>query len=402
MGQRLTDRMVLALAAPASGNRIFYDAPDRKGAGLTPGFGVRITAAGSRAFVLNYRTLTGRERRLTIGSPPAWSLAAARAAAAEHRHRIDAGDDPLADLTAGREAPTMRDLAERFEREHLPSRRPSTARDYRALIANEILPKLGSLKVAAITYSDVTSLHRKMSERAPYSANRLLAVLSKMFALAVRWRMRADNPIKGVPRNDEQKRARYLSASELSALLSALDQSEDQQAANIFKLLLLTGSRRGEALTATWDQLDLETGVWIRPSAHTKQKKEHRVPLSGVAVKLLKEIAAEAKSESEFVFPSRTGGPRVDVKKNWAQVCKGAGIAGLRMHDLRHSYASMLVNSGLSLPVVGALLGHSNPTTTNRYAHLADDPLRVATERVGKLVTDARPRGGRVLKLPGA
>jgi integrase len=398
MGQRLTDRMVLALPAPDKGNKVYYDAPDRKGANATPGFGVRVTAAGSRAFILNYRTKDGRERRLTIGSPPAWSLAAAREAAVEHRHRIDAGDDPLANLMAGRKAPTMRDLAERFEREHLPSRRDSTARDYSALIKNEILPKLGRLKVAAITYSDIASLHRKISERAPYRANRCLATLSKMFSLAVRWRMRADNPVKGVERNQEEKRARYLSTSELPALIAAINEHGDTQAANIFRLLLLTGCRRGEALGASWDQFDFDLGTWVKPGATTKQKTEHRIPLSGAALELLRGIRDVAGS-SEYVFPSRTGRPRIDVKKAWAQVCKAAGIAGLRMHDLRHSYASMLVNSGLSLPIIGALLGHTQVSTTHRYAHLADDPLRVATERVGKMVADAKTRGGNVVKL---
>lgn len=150
--------------------------------------------------------------------------------------------------------------------------------------------------------------------------------------------MRADNPVKGVERNNEEKRARYLSTSELPALVAAINEHGDTQAANIFRLLLLTGCRRGEALAVAWSQLDLETGVWVKPGATTKQKTEHRVPLGGPAVELLKEIAAEAKGESKWVFPSRTGGPR-DVKKNWAQVCKAAGITGLRMHDLRHSYA---------------------------------------------------------------
>lgn len=399
MTDRLTDKIVQSVAPPATGNKIVWDAPDRKGGGHVPGFGLRVTAAGHRAFVLNYRTAAGRERRLTIGSPPAWSLAAARAAAADFKHSIGAGLDPLAELTAGREAPTMRDLAGRFEREFLPSKRESTQRDYRAFIAGEIVPRLGSLKVAEVTFADIGKLHRKMSERAPYSANRCVAVLSKMFSLAMRWRLRADNPAKGIERNNEEKRARYLSAAELPALLAAIGGHGDKQAANIFRLLLLTGARRGEVLGAEWSQFDLDTGVWVKPSAHTKQKKEHRVPLSAAAVAVLKEIHGETGG-GEWLFPSRAGGPRADVKKNWAQVCKAAGIAGLRMHDLRHSYASMLVNSGLSLPVIGALLGHSQPSTTWRYAHLCDDPLRAATERVGKLVTDAKQRGGKVVAFP--
>jgi integrase len=261
--------------------------------------------------------------------------------------------------------------------------RSSTAQEYKALIKAEILPALGSRKVAAVTYSDIDRLHRKISDRAPYRANRCTAVLSKMFSLSIKWRMRPDNPCKGIERNQEAKRDRYLSGGELPALLSALDSHGDQQAANIFRLLLLTGARRGEVLGAKWNEIDLDSGVWTKAASTTKQKKLHRLPLSEPAIELLREIHAEGR-KGEYVFPGKGGAPRVDIKKPWAAVIKAAGISGLRMHDLRHSHASLLVNEGLGLPTIGALLGHSNAATTHRYSHLIDDTLRAATKKSGR------------------
>jgi len=150
-------------------------------------------------------------------------------------------------------------------------------------------------------------------------------------------------------------------------------------------------------LSSTWDQFDLTEGVWTKPSSHTKQKSEHRVPLSAPARKLLADMRADAEAlaiekgreVSPFVFPARGGvlRPMTEIKKTWAALCKAAKIDGVRVHDLRHSYASMLASADLSLPVIGALLGHTQPGTTARYAHLFDDPLRAATERVGAIVT---------------
>jgi len=143
-------------------------------------------------------------------------------------------------------------------------------------------------------------------------------------------------------------------------------------------------------LAARWDQFDLETGVWVKPSSHTKQKRLHRAPLSAGARLLLVEIKAAAGS-SEFLFPSELGttGHLMDIKRAWASIKLAAGLDGVRTHDLRHSYASILASSGLSLPVIGALLGHTQASTTQRYAHLFDDPLRLATDRVGAVVAAA-------------
>jgi integrase len=217
-----------------------------------------------------------------------------------------------------------------------------------------------------------------------------------MLTLAIRWGWRPDNPVRGIERNQEQKRHRYFSGDELARLTAALTTHDDRQAASIVRLLLLTGARRGEALQARWDELDLKVGVWTKPGATTKQKTEHRVPLSAPARQLLSELRAAAEMErekagqpiSDFVFPSRGDtGHRVEIKKDWRALCKVASIHGARLHDCRHTFASVLASAGLSLPIIGALLGHSNPSTTARYSHLMDDPLRAATERAGAIMS---------------
>jgi len=374
-----------ALAAPDKGAKIYYDAPNRGGGDYTAGFGVRVTAGGHRSFILNYRTRSGRERRLTIGSPPAWSLAAAREEAAGLKRKIDAGGDPLADRNAGREAPDMRDLSLRFETDELPKRRESTGKDYKGIIRLYILPALGSLKVAEVRHSDIEKLHRKIAATAPYRANRTVAILSRMFNLAVKWRMRPDNPAKGIERRPEQKRERYLSPAEIVRLAEALA-ARPGPSANAVRLLLLTGARRNEVLSAAWPQFDLQGGIWTKPASTTKQAKLHRVPLSAPALQLLVEMRAAAGA-SPFLFPGKADGPQGDLKKFWATICRDAKLDGVRVHDLRHTFASVLASSGIGLHVIGSLLGHSQPQTTARYAHLLDDPLRDATERAGAVIT---------------
>jgi integrase len=375
MSQKLTDSIVKSLPIPASGNKVHYDSGVK-------GFGCRVTAAGGRAFILNYRTRQQRERRFTIGSFPEWKTAAARQEAVELKKRIDRGEDPLAEIQSGRDAPTVADLCARYLEEHAPKKR-TQADDARA-INTFVLPAMKHLKVAEVTFSDVDGLHRKITKRGTaIRANRVVSLLSKMLRLAIRWGWRSDNPASGIEKNPEQKRERYLSGAELDALTKALVEHDDQQAANIIRLLLLTGARRGEVLTATWDQFDLTEGVWTKPSSHTKQKKSHRVPLSAPARQLLSELPCEGS----YVFPGRHHGHREGIRKAWDAICQRAGISGARIHDLRHTYASLLASSGLSLPVIGALLGHTQTQTTQRYAHLLDDPLRKATETVGAIIS---------------
>jgi integrase len=378
---KLTDPIIKRLRTPADGKEITYDTQVK-------GFGCRVYASGARTFILNYRTRGGRERWITIGSFPDWNTAAARKEAAELKKSIDRGGDPLGELKAHRSAPTVNDLCDRFTGEYLPRKRPSTQHTYRLQIDNEIRPALGQLKVAEVTFADTDGLHRKLTGRGtPYRANRIIALLSRMFFMAIRWHWRTDNPCRGIERNQEHKRRRYLSIDELKRLGKALDKYSDQQSANIIRLLLLTGARRGEALSARWADFDAKFATWTKPSAATKQKLEHVAPLSSAAQQLLLGIREQTPAAAEWVFPGSNGSPRRDVKDAWAALCDAANINGARVHDLRHTYASVLASAGLSLPVIGALLGHTTATTTHRYAHLFDDPLRAATERASAIIT---------------
>jgi integrase len=390
-GGRLTDAVVRALPVPASGNKITYE----RGPGAVRGFGARVTANHARSFILGY-TIDGRERRLTIGSYPTWGVAAARDRAKELRRDIDRGIDPLGQREAARTAPTVSELSARYLSEHAVPKKRTAAYDA-AMIRRFVVPELGFRKVASIAFADVDRLHRKVTEKnGGPAANRVLALLSKMFNLSIRWEMRADNPCKGIERNREEPRHRYLSGDETRRLTAALAAHPQQTTANAIRLLVLSGARRGEVLNARWDEFDLEAGVWTKPSAHVKTKVPHRVPLSAPTRQLLVGMKAEALREegrrageaSPYLFPGRsTRGALTELTKSWAAICKAADLKNVRVHDLRHSFASILVSSGASLPLIGALLGHTQPGTTARYAHLYDDPLRAATERVGAVVT---------------
>jgi integrase len=379
MAERLTDRAVKTMPPPAKASRVTWDL-------TVKGLGVCVTAAGSKSFVLNYRRKADRrERRFTIGSYPDWGVAAAREEARRLRRQIDTGADPLGALQAGREAPTVADLCARFVEEYLPRKRPWTQKGYRQQITTDILPALGRSKVANVTFADIDAMHRRISRRGPYHANRVVALASRIFAMAIKWHMRTDNPCKGVERNQEHKRRRYLSADELARLIAALDKLRDQQSTNIIRLLLLTGARRGEVLQAKWADIDLAAGIWSKPGATTKQRTEHRVPLSDAARRLLLDLRGRTPTNVPWLFPA-SGSHRLDVKDAWESLCREADIKGARLHDLRHVFASVLASAGLGLPVIGALLGHTQANTTQRYAHLFDDPLRAATERASAII----------------
>jgi integrase len=377
MAQHLTDRLIKKL--PAGGDDITLKDT------LVRGFGIRVTVGGAKSFTLNYRRkVDGRQRRITIGSFPDWSTTVAREEAKRLKREIDGGGDPGGEQREARAAPTIADLAVRFISDYLPRKRPSTQRVYGQQIAADILPVFGKTKVAAVTHADVDRFHHAMRDR-PTHANRTLAVLSKMFSLAVKWQMRADNPCRGVERNAEAKRTRYLSGAELDRLTVALDELSDQGAANAVRLLLLTGARRGELLAAKWGDIDLDAGVWNKPGATTKTKTSHSVPLSKPACRLLAKMRAAAGSD--WLFPALSGnGHRRHINAAWIRVRKAAKLPDVHLHDLRHTYATILASSGLSLPVIGKLLGHATPMMTQRYAHLTDDPLRQATERVGAVI----------------
>jgi integrase len=408
MAIHLTDRVVRELPAPASGNRITYDTE-------VAGFGVRVTAAGARSLILNFR-VHGRERRITIGSFPDWPVKQAREQAKSLKRRIDVGEDPMAERHAERIAPTVAELCSRYLEDAARRKRPRSIIEDKSLINGEIIPALGKIKVAELHRPDVEKLFLDISKRAPIRANRMHSLIRAMFNKAIAWGLRAPetNPAFGIERNPENKRDRYLNAEELGRLLTVLTTIRNQQSANIIRLALLTGCRRGELLQAVWSQFDLTAGTWCKPASGTKQKKLHLVPLNTPALQLLTEmkVAADAENERrkrdglvpvEHVFPACYGaaGGQGDLKRTWAAVCKAAGLSDLRFHDLRHAFASFLVSSGHNLPLIGQLLGHSTIATTARYAHLLLDPQREATERVGSIFTAAGKPAAEVVPMPG-
>jgi integrase len=307
-------------------------------------------------------------------------------------HLLLADGDPLGDKEQRRAAPTVADLFEDFMERHAKIYlRRNSIRCYEVMGRKIIVPKIGNIKVADLRRRDIEELHQSLKET-PYHANRTRALLSKMMSVAKRWEWRNDNPCEGIPKFPEEKRDRWLSTEEIERLCDALDKHPNQSAANAIRLLLLTGARRGEVLTATWKDFNLVLGVWTKPSHYTKQKRTEHVPLSPPALQLVVSMK-ERSGESEYLFPGAIAGkPLQEIKQVWSAVCKQANLKSVRLHDLRHAYASHLVSSGMSLPIVGRLLGHTQPQTTARYAHLADDPLRQATNRFASIVAAARSR----------
>ncbi len=361
-----------------------------------PGFGIRVKPSGSKSYLIQYRIRsTGRSRRKTIGQHgPLMSFSEARLIATGLLSDVVRGGDPVEDAKALREAPTMRILCQQYLEIHaIPKKRPKSVANDRSMIDRLILPKFGKQKIAEVSHKDIQSFHNSL-KKTPYQANRALALLSKMFELSIKWKMRSDNPAKGIEKFHEEKRHRWLSEDELIRLSLALGRHSNRTAANAIRLELLTGARIGEVLTSRWENFDLDRGVWVKPSHHTKQKRTEHLPLSKAAVALLITIKKAAAEGTEIIFLGRSSEkPIVDLKKFWRSVVSDADIKDYRIHDNRHTHASQLVSSGLSLAIVGRLLGHTNPMTTQRYAHLADDPLREAAEVMARKMGEQKPSG---------
>ncbi len=379
MAKRKLTKPVIERLSPAEADYVIWDAE-------LPGFGVRVKPSGVKSYVVQYRNrTTGASRRKTLGQHgPLLTFHKAR-----ERARIvlaDAlkGNDPISDDHAERAAPTVKELAADYLEQHaIPKKRPRSVENDRSMLDRIILPRIGGKKVSAVQLRDIHALHVAMKET-PYQANRVLALISKMFSLAVKWGWRSNNPVRGIERYHEERRERWLSDEELRQLLGALSEHPNQRAANAVRFQLLTGARIGEVLASRWSDVDMERGVWIKPSHHTKQKRTEHLPLSAPALALLSAMREQADASDRFLFPGNTPDkPLQGIKKFWSGITEQVGLENYRLHDNRHTHASHLVSSGLSLEIVGRLLGHTNPLTTKRYAHLADDPLRAAAERFG-------------------
>lgn len=395
---RLTKKLVDDIQVPEKGQTFTWDAE-------LPGFGVRTTSTGAKAWIVQMRVRGGKERRMTVALCTKVPIDKARLEARKLLAAADLGQDPAEQRKDARTVkpdtnPLFSEFAERWVNEVVARRnRPGTVKHRRLLLKNHVLPHLGEKRLTEIGRRQIEEMHHAVSEQFPVAANRAVSVVSAIFSAAVRWGLLESNPASDIGRNREEGRERFLTPEELTRLQAALDASPAQDSADVIRLLILTGARVGEVLGMRWEQLDFDAAVWSKPAATTKQNKTHRVPLSPMAVAVLRKrqepprkAARRPARASEWVFPGREGpdSPMTTVRTFWAAVCKRAGIKAVRIHDLRHTFASLLVSSGESLPVVGALLGHTQAKTTSRYAHLLDDPLRRAAARVAEIAAGGK------------
>jgi integrase len=382
---RLSKRVVDALA-PTEKDYFLWD-DEMKGLGL------RVWPSGRKTYLIQYRDSGARTRRKGLGQHGIVTAEEARKEARELLAAVARGENPSQDSKDKRVALSVTHLCDRFISEYMMRHcKPKTQEDYRRNIEQYIRPHLGRMKVAEINRSDIQEVHHKLRD-IPYQANRTLAVLSVMFNQAEVWGLRPDgsNPCRHVKKYEEKKRERYLSTEELIRLgqtLNELEASGEEPLPPIhcIRLLILTGCRLGEIQTLKWSYVQ---GNRLRlPDSKTGAKS---VYLGPAALEALGKI--ERLDDNPYVVTGKLPGTHLtDMQRPWRRIRRRAGLDDLRIHDLRHSFASSAVGMGESLPMIGKLLGHSQVQTTARYAHLADDPVQISADRIsGEL---ARLMGG--------
>ena len=353
-----------------------------------PGFGIRIWPSGTRTFVVMYRFARHR-RRMSLGRFGVMTPERARTQAKKILARVSDGDDPATSKQIDRRAITVADLAERFESEHIAVRiKPRTAKEYRRNLKIFILPALGRFKVTEVTRADVARFHHEFRDT-PYQSNRNLEIVSKMFNLAEMWGLRPDgsNPCRHVKKFKEEKRERYLSAGELVRLGEVLRKCEEegletQAAIDLYRLLLLTGCRLAEIQTLKWDYVDFKNAALHLPDSKSGNKTVHLGP---PALKVLAGI--ERIEGNPWVIPGKLPGAHLqDIQHPWRRIRTRAGLDDVRIHDLRHTFASVAVSGGQGLPMIGKLLGHTQVQTTARYAHLAAEPVKQAADDISTTI----------------
>lgn len=368
-----------------------------------PGFGLRVRASGRKYFIAQVRA-GGRQHRLTIGSHTV-APDAARQEAMAFILQLRNGGGVARKNEAAREEATISELGERFLDEHVKMHcKRTTRREYGRLVKSFVIPNLGKRRVPDIRRSDIAALHHKMRDT-QYQANRTLAVLSKMFNLAEVWGMRPDgsNPCLHVKRYKEEQRERFLSAAEFQRLGRVLDEilqdgSETRSAVTAIRLLMLTGCRCSEIQTLRWEHVDLDAGELHLPDTKTGKRA---IPLAPSAVRLLASLPRD--NENPWVIPGRRRGMHLnDLRHPWQRIRSRAGLPGVRIHDLRHSFASRALALGEGLPMIGKLLGHTQVQTTARYAHLARDTMKVSAARIGDSIDRDLEADGEVAEQPAA
>ena len=402
-------RRALATLPAVSKPTIFYDTE------LT-GFGLKASPTGALSFVVEYRPGAGgrsvSKRRMVIGTPKNLTPDEARNLASGILARVRLGEDPAAERANARKAETVGDLFTSFMDHHIrPKRKARTAKLFDGYISNHIKPALGSRKAPALTRAEVERLHRAIGKTNPVTANRVLALIAAGYAYGLRSGHLSEstvNPASGVEKFREQTRERFLSEAELLRLGEAIREAEtvgirwvrpprskharkpENQVTNIgphaaaaLRLLIFTGARLREILDLRWEHVDLQRGLLFLPDSKTGKKT---IVLGGAALAVLTNLP---RVGTFVIAGNEKDKPRADLQRPWALISERADLVGLRLHDLRHSFASVGAGSGFGLPVIGKLLGHSNSKTTERYAHLAADPLRRASEAISGAIAKA-------------
>jgi integrase len=355
------------------------------------GFGLRVYPSGKKVYVAQCRA-NGRLRRINIGVHGPMTAEVARKKAIELIAKAKNGGDPAAERDAERKATTVKELGERFLSQYVPNHcKLSTQAEYKRSVELFINPSFGSRRVRSLTTADIAELHGSMAH-IPYQANRTLGVLSKMLNLAETWEIRPkhSNPCDDVERYPERKRERFLLVEEIAALGSALaqveaDGSESLYAAAAYRLLLLTGCRLGEIQKLQWKHVHLDLGELRLPDSKTGAKI---VYLGQAAIDLL-DALPRVEDNPYVIVGKKLRRYLADLQHPWQRIRKLAGLENLRIHDLRHSFASGGLALGEGLPMIGKLLGHTQVQTTARYAHLAADPVRQAAHKIAQSIAAA-------------
>ena len=365
---------------------------------ILPGFGVKAMPTGKKTFVVKYRVNGGgraaQQRWLALGQFGHITCDQARNLAQQALAAIARGENSQADRRAKRAAPQLNEVWERFAAIQLPMKKPSTRRDYQSQWKDLIGPKFGKQFVKDIKRVDIDRFHKSMRDT-PYRANRVLALFSRLMTLSElwEWRDQGTNPCKFIEKFREEGRERYLNPEEIGRIAAAINALTAEgdiglEVGNAVRLLLLTGARLTEITQAKWEWINWKLQILALPDSKTGKKP---IYLSATALELLHQQRATSRdSSSQYIFPGQIAGkPLINLRKPWGRICERANIEGVRLHDLRHTAASIAVGQGITLPVIGALLGHSQAQTTLRYAHVDSDPALIAADAIGRIVSKA-------------
>ncbi len=394
MRAKITKRSIEAIR-PGSRDQFLWDSQ-------LPGFGCKITPRGRRVYIAQTR-VNGKIRRVSIGQHGPLTPTEARKQAEAALRGMRAGQNPTAEKRAKREALTVAELWKRFLAEHgQVHKKERSWKEDRRIYKHDIEKQLGGQRVDEVSRTDIGKLLQKMKDT-PVAANRTLALLKTMFNLAEReWGLRplGTNPCQAIKRFKETPRRRYLSPDELGRLGDALTKVErtgtdEAQAVAAIQLLILTGARKNEILSLRWEHVDLERGYLRLADSKTGAKD---IPLNSPAAEILEKLAQHCNGSPWVIQGPQPGNRRWTIQREWNAIRAQAKFQDVHIHDLRHSFASVAVGANVSLPVLGNLLGHGSSVTTERYAHLADDPLRKATDEIGSRLAEALDSGRPALR----